>query len=82
LSLFQVLRSTDKESKLDIKIYESSNQVSDIGAGILFSQRALQILREAGLGDQIAAILPEDVDRLSKVLFDFHRVYIIQFDSY
>ena len=75
MSLFQILRSTDKEGKLDIKIYESSKKVSDIGAGILFSGRALQIMREAGLGDQIAAILPEDVDHLSEGLFDFYRFF-------
>lgn len=60
---------------MDIKIYESSKKVSDIGAGILFSGRALQIMREAGLGDQIAAILPEDVDHLSEGLFDFYRFF-------
>jgi len=61
LSLFQALKSMDKENKLDIKIYESSKLLSDIGAGIVFSSRPLQILKEIGLGDKIVTILPENV---------------------
>jgi len=51
----------DKENKLDIKIYESSKVLSDIGAGIVFSSRSMQILKEIGLGDKIMTILPENV---------------------
>jgi len=60
LSLFQALSFMDKENKLDIKIYESSKLRSDIGAGIRFSPRAIQILKAIGLGDRIATILPDD----------------------
>jgi hypothetical protein len=72
LSLFQALRYTDKENELDIKIYESAKKITDIGGGIAFSPRALQIMRLIGLGDQIATILPEDdPDALSECPFDF-----------
>ena len=57
----------DKENKFDIKIYESSKLPTDIGAGILFSPRAIQILKAIGLGDQIVTILPDGC----KGWFDF-----------
>lgn len=57
----------DKGNKLDVKIYESAEQLMAIGAGIVLSPRALQIMRTIGLGDQIAAILPEgDPNALSE----------------
>jgi salicylate hydroxylase len=52
----------DHEKRLDIKLYEASSCISEIGAGINFWPRTWAILKAIGLEENLIRLLPQDPD--------------------
>lgn len=52
----------DREKRLDIKLYEASSCISEIGAGINFWPRTWAILKAIGLEEILIRLLPQDPD--------------------
>jgi len=52
----------DQEKRLDIKIYEASSCISELGAGINFWPRTWAILKAIGLEENLTRLLPQEPD--------------------
>lgn len=49
----------DQEGKFEVKIYESSKELTEIGAGVNFWSRTWEIFKAIGLDEKLEKILVE-----------------------
>ena len=58
LTLSAALHDFDKANKLEVNLYESAHQISEIGAGIGMWPRTWKIMKELGFEEALAHFLP------------------------
>ena len=66
LTLSAALHDFDKANKLEVNLYESAHQISEIGAGIGMWPRTWKIMKELGFDEplgQFLSSLPDSNER-------------------
>ncbi|KIM41421.1 hypothetical protein M413DRAFT_445432 [Hebeloma cylindrosporum] len=73
LALSVALGFMDHENRLDIKLYEASSSISEIGAGINFWPRTWAILKTIGLEELLIRLLPQEPDDSPRLTFQLRK---------